>query len=182
MTLEEFCIVSKCNGVFSEPFRPDLNEEDTENEIIQLLKKNAHKNLVENSHYNKLDHGELHYMNKSGVIKHDGSNSECKHNEDVEIKKGNLEFFRDCVYATTRRENFFLVTNTSRKALKQTGEGHFSPVAALNLKEDNLLLLDAARFKYHSMWFKIPLIFNAFSQIDKSTNKPRGFILCSRYY
>src|SRR5690242_2428663 len=37
MTMEEFDIISKCNGVFTETFRPDLNEEETEKEILNYM-------------------------------------------------------------------------------------------------------------------------------------------------
>lgn len=186
MTMEEFCIVSKCNGVFTEAFRPELEEEKTEKEIIQRIEE---LKLTINGGYKFIKEKELYqYINKNQIIIHDSKNSECKtavegpHPHSTPVKKGNFDFFKTAVYAATRRENFFLVANTSRKALKQTGDGHFSPVVAFHQKSDQLLLLDAARFKYHSMWFNLEQIYNSFKNIDKSTNFTRGFILCSRYY
>ena len=160
MTIEEFGIISKCNGVFAEAYRPDIDEIKTEKEILEFLENKINK---------KNTFCEL-------------NNEIIKNNFELIIKKGNEDFFRSCVYASTKRENFFLVTNTSRKALKQTGDGHFSPVAAFHSNTDNLLLLDSARFKYNSMWFSIPMIYNSFINVDKTTDKSRGFILCSRYY
>jgi glutathione gamma-glutamylcysteinyltransferase len=176
MTIEEFAIIAKCNGVFTEIFRPDLNEELTEQNILNSLKnKSDESKFIEIN--TKLNH--LDYIK---VVTHDHSNSECKNQSNLTAKKGNEDFFRACVYSSTRRENFFLVANTSRKALKQTGDGHFSPIAAFHKNSDNLLLFDSARFKYNSMWFTIPMIYNAFVGLDKASDKPRGFILCSRYY
>lgn len=171
MTLEEFCLIAKCNGVFPEAYRPDSNEEETEKEILSLIN--------DSSSYNT-DTPE--YTNSHQVIKHDINNSECKEDFKIKINKCNEEFFKVCVFASTRRENLFLVTNTSRTALKQTGDGHFSPVAAYNPVSNHILLLDAARFKYNSMWFTISQTYNAFKNFDKSTQKPRGFILLSRYF
>jgi glutathione gamma-glutamylcysteinyltransferase len=182
MTLEEFAIIAKCNGVFSEVYRPDEDEAKTELEMLKIISENKIKNKNISAILDLPDHPLPEYENKHNVIHHDTTNSECKKNFTLVVKKANEDFFRTCVYASTKRENFFLVTNTSRKALKQTGDGHFSPVAAYNHSSDHLLLFDSARFKYNSMWFTIPMIFNAFVNIDKATQKMRGFILCSRYY
>jgi glutathione gamma-glutamylcysteinyltransferase len=171
MTLEEFCLIAKCNGVYPDAYRPDPSEQETEKEMLNIL-TNTNGSMDELNFY----------CNSHEVIKHDKDNSECKENFQIRIKKANEDFFRTCVYSSTRRENFFLVTNTSRMALKQTGDGHFSPVAAFHPGSGHLLLMDAARFKYNSMWFTIGQIFNAFKNLDKSTQKPRGFILLSRYY
>ena len=46
----------------------------------------------------------------------------------------------------------FLTLNFSRKALQQTGDGHFGPVAAYNRAEDMVLIMDVAKFKYDCYW------------------------------
>jgi hypothetical protein len=38
MTLEEYCIISRCNGVFTEAYRPDTNEKETEQTISSIMK------------------------------------------------------------------------------------------------------------------------------------------------
>jgi hypothetical protein len=185
MTLEEYCIISKCNGVFTEAYRPDIDEERTEKEIIIKIKERKIDSLGEHLNREKYQQKIYSYNrheNKNGIVEHDANNSECKHDTEIIIKNANLDFFRTVIYASTRRENFFVVANTSRKALKQTGDGHFSPVAAYHFQSDNVLLLDAARFKYNSVWLTIPMIFNSFKSLDKETNLFRGFILSSRYY
>ena len=40
MTLEEFGLISKCNGVFTEIFRPDENEKETYKEETRSLEYN----------------------------------------------------------------------------------------------------------------------------------------------
>lgn len=178
MTLEEFCIIARCNGAFTEAFRPDPKEEEREEDIINILKQRT-QNENEKSQMISSNQSE----NKaSKVIVHSGSNTECKNILDARIKDCNYDTFKAAVHASTRRENFFLVTNTSRKALNQTGEGHFSPVAAYNEKNDYVLQLDAARFKYHSMWFMSESIYNSFKRLDNSSKSLRGYVLVSRYY
>jgi len=72
-----------------------------------------------------------------------------------------------------------LVVSYSRKVLKQTGDGHFSPLAAYDRKTDSVLILDTARFKYGAHWTKLPLIYEAMKPIDKSTGRSRGYALLS---
>lgn len=45
-------------------------------------------------------------------------------------------------------QSAFLVVSYNRGVLKQTGEGHFSPIAAYDPISDSVLILDTARFKY----------------------------------
>jgi hypothetical protein len=155
-------------------------------ENLQALEKDNYNieiiNLYIEKYQNILKNGKEDYKNSHLIISHSPEdNSECKSLLDLKIKKADLEMLRTASIACTSRENFFLVTNTSRKALKQTGDGHFSPVAAYH-DSDYVLLLDAARFKYNSMWFKLKDVFDAFLNVDKTTNEQRGFIMSSRYF
>jgi glutathione gamma-glutamylcysteinyltransferase len=72
-----------------------------------------------------------------------------------------------------------LVVSYNRKILKQTGSGHFSPVAAYDKDSDSILILDTARFKYGAHWVKLPLMYEAMRPIDPDSGKSRGFILLS---
>ncbi len=194
MTLEEFGLISKCNGVFTEIFRPDENEKETQNKMMKYLadyslKKNTHNKINNNSSITQDNAStsdsipsECIYENKYGIISHNQRNVECKKSFDLKVKECNLDLFRTAIYTSTRRENFFMITNTSRKILKQTGDGHFSPVAAYHKNSDSILILDSARFKYNSMWFNIDSVYEAFKVLDKATNLHRGFILASRYF
>ena len=74
------------------------------------------------------------------------------------------------------------MANTNRKNLGQTGTGHFSCISALHEKTNNLLLMETARFKYNSMWFNLKNVYDSFIALDSSTNKTRGFMLCSKYF
>ena len=72
-----------------------------------------------------------------------------------------------------------LVVSYSRKVLDQTGDGHFSPLAAYDKKSDSVLILDTARFKYGAHWAKLPLVYEAMKPADKTTGKSRGYALLS---
>jgi len=72
-----------------------------------------------------------------------------------------------------------LVVSYSRKVLNQTGDGHFSPLAAYDKESDSVLILDTARFKYGAHWTKLPLIYEAMKPIDNATGNSRGYALLS---
>lgn len=69
-----------------------------------------------------------------------------------------------------------LVVSYSRKAFKQTGDGHFSPVGGYEPGEDRVLILDTARFKYPPHWVLLEDLYNAMAAVDSVTGKPRGFM------
>ena len=71
----------------------------------------------------------------------------------------------------------FMAISFSRKTLGQTGDGHFSPIAALDLDTNSVLMFDTARFKYPPYWVPIDLLFQSMLAIDKATEKSRGYIV-----
>ena len=72
---------------------------------------------------------------------------------------------------------YFLVASFARSALHQTGDGHFSPVAAYHPPSDSCLVLDVARFKYSPYWVSLKELYDAMIPADKLTGKSRGWIL-----
>lgn len=72
-----------------------------------------------------------------------------------------------------------LVASYCRKALSQTGTGHFSPIAAYDSATDQVLILDTARFKYGAHWTKLELLYDAMKPIDFDSGKSRGYALLS---
>ena len=65
----------------------------------------------------------------------------------------------------------------SRQAVGQFGDGHYSPVAALDRETNSVLMLDTARYKYPPHWIPVELIFQAMLPIDVVTGKSRGYIV-----
>jgi len=70
-----------------------------------------------------------------------------------------------------------MVVSFCRSSLGQTGEGHFSPVAAYHEATDSVLVLDVARYKYPPYWVSVELLYKAMQPHDSATNKPRGWYL-----
>ena len=73
--------------------------------------------------------------------------------------------------------NEFIALSYSRKTLAQTGEGHFSPIAAVDLETDSALVFDTARFKYPPYWVPIELLFQSMLPLDGATKQPRGYVI-----
>lgn len=70
-----------------------------------------------------------------------------------------------------------IVASYSRKTLGQTGDGHFSPLAAYNAASDQVLILDVARFKYSPHWVSASLLYDAMRLPDSVTGRPRGLLV-----
>jgi hypothetical protein len=91
-----------------------------------------------------------------------------------------LSDFRACVRrvcSSQEAQSSRLAVNFSRATLNQTGvAGHYSPIAAYNEKEDSVLVMDVARFKYPPFWVSVPLLWEAMRAVDPATGKSRGFI------
>lgn len=85
--------------------------------------------------------------------------------------------FRNEIRNMSKQTNGFLIVSFSREALGQTGEGHFSPVAAYHEERDMALILDVARFKYSPYWVKVSDLYQAMIPPDGATDKPRGWCL-----
>ncbi|XP_032241445.2 glutathione gamma-glutamylcysteinyltransferase 2 [Nematostella vectensis] len=69
----------------------------------------------------------------------------------------------------------------SRETLKQTGKGHFSPIAALDLQTDSVLVFDTARFKYPPHWTPVRELFHSMIPVDEETGKSRGYFLLRQH-
>lgn len=86
-----------------------------------------------------------------------------------------LEEFRQDVEEILSTGQGVVVVAFARSALEQTGDGHFSPIAAYH--DDHVLILDVARFKYAPYWVSLSLLYEAMKPPDKATAQPRGWFL-----
>jgi hypothetical protein len=95
---------------------------------------------------------------------------------------GTSEHASDVCTSTSshQRRSTVLVVSFSRRLLKQTGDGHFSPIGGYDEANDRVLVLDVARFKYPPYWVPLSELYNAMKGIDPSTNKPRGYFVVKR--
>uniref|UniRef100_K3WV57 glutathione gamma-glutamylcysteinyltransferase n=1 Tax=Globisporangium ultimum (strain ATCC 200006 / CBS 805.95 / DAOM BR144) TaxID=431595 RepID=K3WV57_GLOUD len=88
-----------------------------------------------------------------------------------------LDRFREIVKRSCSTSTEVVVLNYSRKALGQTGDGHFSPIGGYHEETDMVLLLDVARFKYPPHWVKLSLVYEAMAMVDASSGLSRGVIV-----
>ena len=73
-----------------------------------------------------------------------------------------------------------LVASYGRAGLGQTGGGHFSPVGGFHAERDLVLVLDVARFKYPPHWVPLERLWQAMTEVDPATGRPRGWIVLDR--
>jgi len=73
-----------------------------------------------------------------------------------------------------------IVVSFSRPALGQTGDGHYSPIAAYHESTDSVLVMDVARFKYPPYWVPLSLLWKAMCSPDAMTGRARGFFVVSK--
>jgi glutathione gamma-glutamylcysteinyltransferase len=96
----------------------------------------------------------------------------------TEAATSSLEAFREDLERSVRAPaGPFLVANYARGALGQTGDGHFSPIAAWHAPSDHALILDVARFKYPPHWAPVERLFAAMATTDPSNARSRGWLL-----
>ena len=89
-----------------------------------------------------------------------------------------LAAFREAVAdAAARPAGRFLLMSFSRAALRQTGDGHFSPLGGYHAASDSLLVLDAAKFKYPPYWCGVRDMWAAMQATDWVTGRPRGYLV-----
>jgi len=67
-----------------------------------------------------------------------------------------------------------------RFTLNQTGAGHFSPIGGYNEKNDLVLIIDVAQFKYPPHWVPLSLLFKSMEIIDIFTGKSRGYFIMTK--
>jgi glutathione gamma-glutamylcysteinyltransferase len=130
-------------------------------------------------------------IRRSGITMEDFSRMGKCHGLNVELKRpicdGNVEHrngeysvtdFRNdvrSILSDTSDHQPLLVTSFSRQALGQTGDGHFSPIAAYHDGTDQVLVLDVARFKYSPYWVSLQDLYHSMQVEDSVTKKSRGW-------
>ena len=92
-----------------------------------------------------------------------------------------IDEFREHIQAVSTDPNGpVLIVNYSRKAVGQTGSGHFSPIGGYHAATDRILVLDTARFKYPPHWLSLGLLFEAMRGADPATQSARGWLVLRR--
>jgi len=74
----------------------------------------------------------------------------------------------------------FVLANYYRASLGQVGGGHWSVLAAYDVKTDSVLILDVAKYKYPPVWAGTSTLRTAISTLDTTSNKSRGLVIVSK--
>jgi len=82
--------------------------------------------------------------------------------------------------ACSGKEDYHIVASYSRRALEQTGDGHYSPIGGFHKEKDLVLLMDVARFKHPPHWVSVSALWNAMCVVDAFTQQSRGYFLLSK--
>lgn len=90
-----------------------------------------------------------------------------------------VEVFRNDVKKICKQEDSkkVMIVSYSRKALFQTGDGHFSPIGGYDEEGDLVLILDVARFKYPPHWVPLTNLFEGLCAVDNDSGCSRGYLL-----
>ena len=151
--LEEFQSLGRCQGLNIDMKRP-LPVESAGTSC-------GDKNGIDNEHFYSLDEfrKDIVYMVQHPPIFEDEQDSNGAEEE------------------TDGSEGAFMVVSFSRDMLGQTGDGHFSPIAAYSTETDRCLVLDVARFKYPPYWVSVKDLYESTRPHDGMTNKSRGWFI-----
>lgn len=101
------------------------------------------------------------------------------HSDIVYADTLNVDTFRERLKSNLAREGDFILVNYDRRALRQSGVGHISPVAAYDSDNDSFLILDEAAYKYPFTWVPTQLLFDAIHTRDG--DQYRGILLIRDY-
>mmetsp|Transcript_11450 Transcript_11450/g.18834 ORF Transcript_11450/g.18834 Transcript_11450/m.18834 type:complete len:439 (+) Transcript_11450:107-1423(+) len=157
ITLEQFCGLARCQGVKVTKKRPlcDRGEHDTTQASLNAFDINEFRNDIINA-----------------VRRPPKTQQET----DLEIAT-NADTTTKVSHVNAINGGYFLVSSFGRSSLSQTGDGHFSPIAAYHEPSDSCLVLDVARFKYAPYWVTVKDLYDAMIPQDKATGQSRGWLL-----
>jgi glutathione gamma-glutamylcysteinyltransferase len=100
---------------------------------------------------------------------------------EARVKRGSIDELRaDVALAARSAREPVVIASYTRKALGQTGDGHFSPIGGYLPARDLVLLLDVARFKYPPHWVPLAKLHEAMQAADSESGRPRGWVVLER--
>ncbi len=88
-----------------------------------------------------------------------------------------IQEFRSVAEKNLTNPDDLMLVNYQRKALRQNGGGHISPIAAYHQKSDRFLILDVASYKYPPVWVRTEELWQGMNTVDRISNLSRGFIV-----
>lgn len=101
----------------------------------------------------------------------------------VELIKGTdltLDTLRKTILRTLHTKDTYMIANYYRPAVKQTGTGHFSPIAAYDEESDSVLVMDVARYRYPPTWVPLTMLLESMQAFDNESGSARGLLIVSK--
>lgn len=98
----------------------------------------------------------------------------------VEVHYGadlGLEQFRQILASQLAQPQQYVLVNYLRSSIGQESGGHISPLAAYNATQDQVLILDVARYKYPPVWVSVQALWQAMRTLDPVSGKSRGLLV-----
>lgn len=97
----------------------------------------------------------------------------------LNVSAPSLDEARCLIRNALGRDNSHVISNFDRNGLNESGYGHFSPIVAYDAKQDLVLMLDVAKYKYPPLWLKLQDLVDAMNTFDIFANAYRGLLLVS---
>lgn len=91
-----------------------------------------------------------------------------------------VEQFRETIRGTLSSKDQFALLNFYRPSIGEIGGGHWSPLAAFDVKSDSVLILDVARYKYPPLWVPVTRLYEAAQKVDNTSGVARGLLVIQK--
>ncbi|HJO94939.1 MAG TPA: phytochelatin synthase family protein [Victivallales bacterium] len=110
------------------------------------------------------------------VLKTFGVNVKIYHAGNITSEKAG-----DIIKSAIHKSNTYVIANILQPSMSPNipGGGHFSPLAAYNIKENKVLFLDVARYEHGPYWISMSTLYNQMNTIDGTSKVTRGFLVVS---
>lgn len=95
------------------------------------------------------------------VEKHPSRSSIDIPSDDAKLYKSFIEHLA----MVCKSKECHMIVSFCRKSLQQTGDGHFSPIAAYDAETNMVLVMDTARFKYPSYFVDAKMLWDAMKEM-----------------
>ena len=159
ITMDQFKMMGRCNGAIIDMFRPIPT---------QAVLPSSPPDDSTTSHFQQ------QYLQQHKAPKH---KHRQHHVGDINLFRSHVKQYVQLQEGRSEFASAFLVVSYLRSALQQTGDGHFSPIAAYHMETDQVLILDVARFKYTPHWVSLEELYQAMTHIDTATDMSRGWFV-----
>jgi len=164
--LATICMILNALGV-ARPYTPEYNDE------YRLFNENNifNTNTLKITDRSRVEINGLNIVEFAEILSCYPVNTEIIRASDTDF-----DMFTAKLEIAMTDPNTFTALNYRRQSLSQTGGGHFSPVGALNLRAQKVLIMDVASYKYPSVWVELHKLWESCAYVE-SNGFSRGMII-----